>query len=292
MRISGTCLSKEHVTCKDARKCVFFCVPQNVAAEDGIVQAAMQKHTLWGVIGVGVLLVGAYFFLNHVLYKGNPNKALEPVRTELAGTYACLQHKDAASAEDGNCLPGLRTEDGLYYALDTGLMSQGKPPLAAGDRISAQGILTPIERLSTDFWDTYTVTGIFSVTSDLLVEPAIDTSQASSTALIGTSWVWQYTELQNGERMQAPEGEQFVLTLAQDQSFQSTTDCNSLSGSYTLEGKHLEFADIAATMMYCEGSSEGTYVQALSQTASYEIEGNNLRIIPATDAGVMVFTAR
>jgi hypothetical protein len=90
-----------------------------------------------------------------------------PKRTTLTGTYVCLPHTNSTSTQTDECITGIKTDDGLYYALDFGPLSQTLPQLKAGDRISANGLLVPKEQLSTDYWNKYPITGIFSVTDSL-----------------------------------------------------------------------------------------------------------------------------
>ncbi len=91
----------------------------------------------------------------------------EPERATLEGEYVCLPHRDTTGPHTMECAFGLKTADGSYYALDLNLSSALLPPLQTGDRIRASGIVTPIERLSSDHWRKYAVKGIFSVTGSL-----------------------------------------------------------------------------------------------------------------------------
>lgn len=43
------------------------------------------------------------------------------------------------------------------------------------------------------------------------------------------------------------------LTLGQDGSLSGTDGCNRLMGSWTQDGVDLEFGNVAATLMFCEG---------------------------------------
>ncbi len=90
-----------------------------------------------------------------------------PQRTSLSGTYLCLPHTDQTGPQTEECAIGLKTGDGLYYALDFGPLSQNIPSLKSGDRISAHGLLVPKEQLNTNMWNRYPITGIFSVTDSL-----------------------------------------------------------------------------------------------------------------------------
>ena len=87
-----------------------------------------------------------------------------PQRMSITGTYLCLPHKDTSGAQTDECATGIQTDDGLYYGLDLSLSSQTMPELTVGDRLSANGVMIPIEQLSTDHWQQYPIVGIFSVT--------------------------------------------------------------------------------------------------------------------------------
>jgi heat shock protein HslJ len=105
-------------------------------------------------------------------------------------------------------------------------------------------------------------------------------------------WVWQYTESVDGKKSQAPLGGKFVLTLKKDKTISSTTDCNSLSGNYTTSKDILVFTSLVSTLMFCENSHESDYVGKLAETTAYVITGNELRLILAKNAGILVFTAK
>ncbi len=85
-----------------------------------------------------------------------------PKRGTLSGVYLCLPHSGPQTEE---CAYGVKGDDGSYWLLDLMLLSAPPPSLSAGDRIRAEGVITPIERLSTDRWQNYPIEGIFSVTS-------------------------------------------------------------------------------------------------------------------------------
>lgn len=128
---------------------------------------AIGLLVLLGIAG----LVWAFYALNNYIYqeKQGDGVAVEPYRATLSGEYVCLPLKDATDPQTDECAFGLKTESGEYYAIDFNLMSQHHAPLSAGDRILANGVITPIERLSTDHWQRYPIEGIFSVTDSLQV---------------------------------------------------------------------------------------------------------------------------
>ena len=93
--------------------------------------------------------------------------AVGPERATLEGEYvACLPKQDNFSTDD--CVPGMKTDDGTYYAVNFMLASQTvDPPVADGERFSANGVITPVEMLSAERWRHTIAKGIFSVTDSV-----------------------------------------------------------------------------------------------------------------------------
>ena len=125
-----------------------------------------------GVAALIILgLIIAFCSFNNYIYqeKQGDGTGVEPYRAMLSGEYVCLPHADTTGPQTDECAFGLKTDVGEYYAVDFSLMSQEQQPLSVGDRMSAQGLVTPIERLSSDHWKKYAIEGIFSVTDSLQV---------------------------------------------------------------------------------------------------------------------------
>jgi hypothetical protein len=101
----------------------------------------------------------------------------EPYRATLVGEYLCLPHTTTSGPQTLECALGMRTDDGRYYAVDFGTLSQNQASLSTGDRFSASGTVTPVQRLNTDQWRRYPIIGIFSVTDSVRkITPAAPTS--------------------------------------------------------------------------------------------------------------------
>jgi len=95
-------------------------------------------------------------------------KEVVSYRGSLTGTYECLPHKAGGDVQTLECAFGIKTDKGDHYALDFNLMSQSRPDLKVGERFSANGLVTPIEMLSSEYLrNTYDVKGVFSVTDSL-----------------------------------------------------------------------------------------------------------------------------
>lgn len=124
-----------------------------------------------GFLVVLVLAVVGFYVFNSYIYnekQGEPQlnqqENFEPQRMTLSGKFVCLPHRDTSGPQTLECAHGLLANNGMYYALDFNLMSQTQPNFVAGQEITAGGVFTPIERLSTDHWSKYNMVGIFSVT--------------------------------------------------------------------------------------------------------------------------------
>lgn len=115
-------------------------------------------------------------------------------------------------------------------------------------------------------------------------------STSQSELRIAGPWAWKNVEYSNGSGESASDSQQFILAFEDDNRFSSTTDCNNVSGSYTLDGNNLKFENMLSTQMYCEDSQETTYIQVLGDTKSYEINGNLLKLFLNTDNGVANFS--
>lgn len=131
-----------------------------------------MKKFLLILAAVAALAVVGFYAFNAYIYaekQGEPAE-IDRYRGTLSGEVVCLPPADKDGPTTRECAMGLRTDTGEHYALDLNLMSQEHPPLQTGERISASGMITPIEMLSTDRWRKYDVVGIFSVTDSLTVE--------------------------------------------------------------------------------------------------------------------------
>lgn len=118
---------------------------------------------------VVLLLIVGFFAFNAYIYNAKQGDGGDIVsyRGTLTGTHVCLPHADTDGPQTLECALGMKTDAGEYYALDFSLMSQMDPLLQTGERFRANGLITPIEMLSSDHWQQYAIEGIFSVTDSV-----------------------------------------------------------------------------------------------------------------------------
>ena len=128
-----------------------------------------MKKSLAIIAAIIIVLIAGFYAFNAYIYnekQGDPSD-VTAYRGTLSGEVVCLPHADTDGPQTMECAYGLKTESGEYYALDLALMSQQHAPLETGERISANGLITPVEMLSSDHWKKYAIEGIFSVTDSV-----------------------------------------------------------------------------------------------------------------------------
>ena len=132
----------------------------------------MYMKTLTITFATLLTLVVIFFMFNSYIYhqKQAPVEIPEPYQATLTGTQVCLPPKNTDGPVTMECAIGIKTDSDEYYALDFNPMSQTPPIIANGQRFTASGVITPIEYLSSDHWQKYIVTGIFSVTNGVEIE--------------------------------------------------------------------------------------------------------------------------
>jgi hypothetical protein len=128
-----------------------------------------MKKFLAIIVLVFVILLAGFYALNTYIYneKQGDGAEVSSYRGTLSGEVVCLPHAGTSGPTTMECAYGLRTDVGEHYALDLAAMSQEAAPLETGERITANGLITPVEMLSSDYWQTYDIEGIFSVTDSL-----------------------------------------------------------------------------------------------------------------------------
>lgn len=141
-------------------------------------------------LGIAVVFAVIFGLINNYIYQEKQGGDLgsqvsyEPYRATLSGVQTCLPHKDTSGPQTLECAIGIETDAGEYYSLDFNLMSQIPVEIQNGERFTASGIVTPIERLSTNHWQKYNVQGIFSVTDSVQIDGTI----------VDPFFTWRYEE--------------------------------------------------------------------------------------------------
>jgi hypothetical protein len=126
-------------------------------------------------IGGGVLvLIGLYMALvlpspDTEVPQVSSNPAVEvkgelaktPNMVTLTGTYVCLPAKAGVTTAD--CAFGIKTDEGVYYAVNFGAGAGSMADFKDGATITAQGTLIHRADLNPDSWTKFEMQGLFTV---------------------------------------------------------------------------------------------------------------------------------
>jgi heat shock protein HslJ len=79
------------------------------------------------------------------------------------------------------------------------------------------------------------------------------------------TWTWVKTQYNNDTEVTPLKADVFTLTFNSDGIVSASTDCNSMNGSYDVDGSKISFSPMASTRMYCEGSQEKVFRKLLQE---------------------------
>jgi hypothetical protein len=125
------------------------------------------------MINKNILIACAFIIVALVLVGGyRSGKPLDtnPQSVTLSGTYECLPHLNPGDVVTQECKFGLKTDDGVYYAVNFGQSANAAELFKSGAHITAEGFVVIKEALSTDMWAPYNMKGIFTITK--MIDPA------------------------------------------------------------------------------------------------------------------------
>lgn len=104
------------------------------------------------------------------------------------------------------------------------------------------------------------------------------------------TWTWVSASYNDGREIQPLSNKAFTLTFSNDGTVTATTDCNSMSGNYTIDNDVIVFSEMRSTKMYCENSQESEFASLLEQTESYHFTSRGELVLNLTsDSGYAVF---
>lgn len=103
-------------------------------------------------------------------------------------------------------------------------------------------------------------------------------------------WEWVKTQTNDGKVVTPKKAGVFTLTFGKDSRVSIGTDCNSMGGSYKVEGNRLTFSQLFSTKMFCDGSQEQEFSLPLNDIASYMFTSKGELILEIKmDSGTMMF---
>lgn len=140
---------------------------------------------------------------------------------------------------------------------------------------------------------TQRVVKTYALEGDQLVETGSRTiafSSDSGLESVGTVWQWTKFLEANDNEILVDDPENYTIEFMPDGAVQIKADCNSVGGSYKVNGSQLTIELGPTTLVACPpGSLENEYLALLSDVNSYIMEGENLVLLIKYDTGSMFF---
>ncbi|MDO8470997.1 MAG: hypothetical protein Q7S49_00075 [bacterium] len=118
----------------------------------------VRRNAIWLVV---LVALGIFGFL---LFKGWDkivNDEIDGMIT-ITGNFSCLPLKEGAETLE-TCALGVRSRDGLHYALDISRIQDANSDLKAEDTIAVTGTLKPESELPAPEWADYDIAGVVLV---------------------------------------------------------------------------------------------------------------------------------
>lgn len=114
--------------------------------------------TIAAILTIGIIYYGIS------LKKGNVNELdSTPQNITLSGVYVCLPHMNPGEITTKECMYGIKTDDGNYYAIDFGNLENSNELFQADSRVNAEGFVVSKEALTSDKWTIYNMRGLFNI---------------------------------------------------------------------------------------------------------------------------------
>src|SRR3989344_4913044 len=117
----------------------------------------MRKNVIWLVVLAALVVFG------FLLFKGWDkivNNEIDGMVT-ITGSFSCLPFKEGV--EESECTLGVKSRNGLHYALDISRIQDANTDLKAEDTIAVTGTLKPESDMMKVEWTDYDIAGIVLV---------------------------------------------------------------------------------------------------------------------------------
>lgn len=118
----------------------------------------IRRNAIWLVVIIAFIIFG------FLLFKGWDkilNDEIDGMAT-ITGNFSCLPIKEGVEVSE-TCALGVRSNDGLYYALDISRIQDANSDLRAEDTIAVTGTLKQESEEPEPEWINYDVAGVILV---------------------------------------------------------------------------------------------------------------------------------
>ena len=135
----------------------------------------------------------------------------------------------------------------------------------------------------------------YALQGDQLVETAREEDSGKGEAgaeIVGVTWEWERFEGGDDSVIEVNDPTRYTLLLNADGTYALRADCNTGSGSYTLEGSSLTLGPGPMTMAACpEDSLDSEFLKNLEGVRTYVMNEGKLVLNLFADAGNMFFSS-
>lgn len=119
----------------------------------------LRRNAIWLVVLAALIVFG------FLLFKGWDqivNEEIDSMIT-ITGNFGCLPLKSGVPTPAEACTLGVRSRDGMHYALDISRIQDANSDLKAEDTIAVTGTLKPISEIPLSEWKDFNIAGIVQV---------------------------------------------------------------------------------------------------------------------------------
>ncbi|MBI1974682.1 MAG: hypothetical protein HYS51_02465 [Candidatus Zambryskibacteria bacterium] len=116
--------------------------------------------------GIWLVVLAAFIVFGFLLFKGWDkvvNQEIDGKMETVTGSFNCLPFKDGTSIDDTNCVLGVKSRDGFYYALDISHIQDVNTDLKVEDTIAVTGFIKPESEAATSQWTAFGIKGVIRV---------------------------------------------------------------------------------------------------------------------------------
>src|SRR3989338_10902754 len=115
----------------------------------------VERNVVWMVVLAAVIIFGVLLFKR---WDKIVNEKVDK-STTITGNFSCLPLK-TGEAPETDCELGIKSRDGLYYALDISRIQDANTDLKAEDTIAVTGTIKPESLTPTPEWAQYDIAGV------------------------------------------------------------------------------------------------------------------------------------
>lgn len=127
----------------------------------------MSKNSIIILVILILIALGFWVFIpERVKAPVENNNGDIPKTIVVNGTWECLPHKDTSGPQTLECAFGILEDiTGKHYAVDASLIENNALDYPTASHLQIEGLMVPLNQLSTDMWQKYPIVGIIQASS-------------------------------------------------------------------------------------------------------------------------------